>query len=490
MIINIPLNKGLAASEQEFDWVDQIPGNFLAVPKPVLDSQGYLQSFPGLTLLHSPPLQDNLVPVPRGAVYNSASRSVFRVFGRFLTDETGRPLVQVGGEGYAPMPFSQSVRASIASPSLINVNIQGIVTDGKLKFWDGTELTELSEWTDADSITATPSVDFGSLDTIIDAVRNKGRYIWLAENSDVFGVTALENFRRPDPIAPLYQSDSDIGRIIALGSWRDWVITFSRNSIQFFGLTGSESSIYQSSASLTVRCGIIGQRAQCLFGEGFAVLGNPIEKPPSVYMIFQGKFEEIATRYIQKQIERYSEIELSMTVLEPIKFRNHNLLLVSLPSQSFVYDMSTQLWSELFSNVAGTQKYSGQFHIIDGTQWTLVDSTRKILAFDFESAKQNKQQVVHILNTPLLQVRNQRLFDLEVDGIFGAEGDSVNIGLSTTLDGRSYGIEELVNFSMNLNRTKRVLKRRLGYVQNNIGFRLRIISDRPISISNLRVRVE
>ena len=33
---------------------------------------------------------------------------------------------------------------------------------------------------------------------------------------------------------------------------------------------------------------------------GFAIIGGPEEKPPSIYVANQGKLAEIATRYIQK----------------------------------------------------------------------------------------------------------------------------------------------------------------------------------------------
>ena len=90
----------------------------------------------------------------------------------------------------------------------------------------------------------------------------------------------------------------------------------------------------------------------------------------------------------------------------------------------------------------------------------------------------------------MIQARNNRIFDLEVDSISGRANLAYRLAVSTTFDGLTYGNEKWIDYDTPQNYTKRVLFRRLGYMRNNIGFKLRWITDTPTAISNLRVRVE
>ena len=94
------------------------------------------------------------------------------------------------------------------------------------------------------------------------------------------------------------------------------------------------------------------------------------------------------------------------------------------------------------------------------------------------------------VDTPMVQARNRRLYDLEVDNIPGRSGEQHRLAFSVTYDGISYGQEKWVHLDQPRSYRRRVLSRRLGYSRNNVGFRLRWITDSPSSISDFRIRVE
>ena len=491
--VPIPIQVGLGSDTNESDWIDRIPVNMLAVKKHIL-SEGtdyYLRSFPGLTPV---PDHETISGSPRGSVYNKGSDSVFRVFGDQLTDRLGSHLADIGGSGYAAMPYSIEFLEDRDTP------IQGVVSGGKLNYYNTRteELTFLRDWEDGESTRGSGgrqdlSISSARFGPIVDATRNRSRYVWIHENDNRFGVSDLDNFERPDYFAPYYSVGSQIGSVIAVDSWRDYVVTFSRDTIQYFQLTGNQDNIYREVPSLTVRAGIVGRQAKCHFAMGgFAIIGGPEEKPPSIYVANQGKLAEIATRYIQKIVSSYTEQQLSEAILEPVKFYDHELLLIHLPNHVLCYDSSlpeTHIWTELTSSADGRTPYRGIYHVYDGYQWSAADKLEFVLSnFNQRDSSQNGDAVTHIIYSQMLQLRNASLFDLEIDGVFG-QGD-IRMAISTTTDGAVFGQEQWVDYSSNLERNNRILFRRLGYCYNNIGFRLRILSEQPVTVSNLRVRAE
>ena len=125
--VPIPFHKGLITSNLEGDWLDFLPVNMLLVPKPVLDGQGYMRSWPGF---------NKTIDVPgtaRGVVFNDVEGIVYRVNGTSLINgETGEVFADIGGAGSASLPFSRLSQA--------------VVSEGNLYFWRDNELTRLQNW--------------------------------------------------------------------------------------------------------------------------------------------------------------------------------------------------------------------------------------------------------------------------------------------------------------------------------------------------------
>ncbi|HBI9880111.1 TPA: hypothetical protein LAG05_003101, partial [Escherichia coli] len=74
-IQQLPLMKGVGKDFRNADYIDYLPVNMLATPKEILNSSGYLRSFPGITK------RSDVNGVSRGVEYNMAQNAVYRVCG-------------------------------------------------------------------------------------------------------------------------------------------------------------------------------------------------------------------------------------------------------------------------------------------------------------------------------------------------------------------------------------------------------------------------
>ena len=74
-IQQLPLMKGVGKDFTNADYVDFLPVNMLATPKEVLNSNGYMRSFPGIKK------RQDVAGVSRGGMYNTHESAVYRVCG-------------------------------------------------------------------------------------------------------------------------------------------------------------------------------------------------------------------------------------------------------------------------------------------------------------------------------------------------------------------------------------------------------------------------
>ena len=125
-IQQMPLIKGTGKNFQDADYIDAIPVNVLAVPKPILNANGYMRSFPGIDKLA------DVAGTSRGVQYNVHESAVYRVMGGKLYKGT----TEVGD-------VSGSERVSMAC----SINSQAVAASGKMTLYryDGTVKT-LDNW--------------------------------------------------------------------------------------------------------------------------------------------------------------------------------------------------------------------------------------------------------------------------------------------------------------------------------------------------------
>ncbi|HAW8108901.1 TPA: hypothetical protein JLQ18_000872 [Escherichia coli] len=87
-------------------------------------------------------------------------------------------------------------------------------------------------------------------------------------------------------------------------------------------------------------------------------------------------------------------------------------------------------------------------------------------------------------------VVDARCFDLEVESSTGVAQYADRLFLSATTDGINYGREQMIEQNEPFVYDKRVLWKKVGRIRKNIGFKLRVITKSPVTLSGAQIRIE
>ncbi len=265
-IQQLPLMKGVGKDFRNADYIDYLPVNMLATPKEILNSSGYLRSFPGIAK------RSDVNGVSRGVEYNMAQNAVYRVCGGKLykgESEVG----DVAGSGRVSLAHGRTSQA---------VGVNGQLVEYR---YDGTVKT-VSNWPTDSGFT---QYELGS---VRDITRLRGRYAWSKDGTDSWFITDLEDESHPDRYSAQYRAESQPDGIIGIGTWRDFIVCFGSSTIEYFSLTGATTvgaALYVAQPSLMVQKGIAGTYCKTQFSDSYAFISNPATGAPSVYIIGSGQ---------------------------------------------------------------------------------------------------------------------------------------------------------------------------------------------------------
>lgn len=473
-IQKLPLAKGLGKDYRNADYVDLLPVNMLATPKEVLNASGYLRSFPGVEK------RSDVSGVSRGAQFNTVHSLVYRVLGDKLYN-SNMVRGNVAGSGRVSMAHSQSSQAVAAN---------GVMT---LYRYDGVDKT-LQNWPEQVGDVTYAQYDIGY---VRDICRSRGRYVWVKKDTQLFGVTDLEDESHPDRFRPFYSAESQPDGIIGCGVWRDFVVMFGSKTIEYFSLTGStdtSAAIYVVQPSYMVQKGIAGTYCKTEFMDSFAFISHPSTGAPSIYVVNAGQAQVIASATIEKILREYSADEVGAAVMETVRFDSHELLLVHLPRHVLCYDASASQngpqWCALrtgFSDVA----HRSIDYMFEGNNISVGDkNTPQTGWLRFELSSQYGEQTEHLLFTPMFKADNARVFDFELEAATGVSQFAERLFISATTDGSSYGREQMIPWNAPFIYDRRAIWSKVGRVRKNIGFKVRIITRSPVTLSDCSIRVE
>lgn len=330
-----------------------------------------------------------------------------------------------------------------------------------------------------------------------DVTRLRGRYAWSKDGTDSWFISDLEDESHPDRNSAEYRAESQPDGIVGMGTWHDFIVTFGTSTIEYFSLTGATTAgaaLYVAQPSLMVQKGIAGTYCKTPYGDSFAFISHQSTGAPSVYVISSGQASPIATASVEKVLRGYTAAELATGVMESIRFDAHELLIIHLPSHVLVFDSAASqngpqwaiLKTGLFDDV-----YRGIDLIFEDNNITCGDKLEAVTGqFNFASSAQYEKQQEHLLYTPLIKADNSRLFDLELETSTGVSQFAERLFYSATTDGINYGREQMVPWNAPFRYDQRAIWRRIGRVRKNIGFKIRIITKSPVTLSGLQVRVE
>jgi hypothetical protein len=470
-IQQLPLMKGSGKHYRDADYVDLLPVNLLATPKEILGANGYLRSFPGIEK------RADVTGISRGVEFNTQQSAVYRVLGNKLY-RADKTVSDVSGSGRVSLAHSYTSQAVAAN---------GVMS---LYRYDGT-VKRLENWPASSGYV---QYEMGS---VSDICRSRGRYIWAKAGTDTFGVTDLEDESHPDRYRALYRAESQPDGIIGIDTWRDFVVCFGSSTIEYFSLTGAigeNAAIYVAQPSLMVQKGIAGIHCKTVFGDSHAILSHQATGAPSVYIIRQGQVSPIATASIEKLLREYTADELATGVMETLRFDAHELLIIHLPRHVLCYDAAASQnapqWSILKTGLYD-EPYRGIDFMFEGNHITVGDKKASATGqLNFSAADQYGQQQEHLLFTPLFKADNARVFDFELEASTGIAQYAERLFLSATADGINYGREQMIGQNAPFAYDKRVLWRRIGRIRKNIGFKVRVITHSPVTLSGCQIRLE
>lgn len=90
----------------------------------------------------------------------------------------------------------------------------------------------------------------------------------------------------------------------------------------------------------------------------------------------------------------------------------------------------------------------------------------------------------------MFKADNARVFDFELESATGVSQWAERLFISATVDGSNYGREQMVDYNAPFIYDKRTIWRRVGRVRKNVGFKVRVITRSPVTLSDCSLRVE
>ena len=323
-----------------------------------------------------------------------------------------------------------------------------------------------------------------------DICRLRGRYIFAQAGTDTIWVTSIEDESKIDRIAPAYRAEYMPDGIKAVRTWRDFVVCFGSSTVEFFRLTGVAENLLQSQPAYLIETGISGSFAVTEYMDSFAFVTSPAKGMVTISIMGQGSHTPISTRYINQILAKYDPSQLSEIILEKLSFDSHELLICHLPNETLVFDATSKLWSVIKTGLdAGTHRAID--YCKTGSNITCGDKLEGFIGdLTFDSCSQYGEQQEIELYTPLVNAPNTLAFDMEIVSGTGVSSNATRLLISSTEDGIIYGNETPLIINEPKLWLLRPILRNIGRIRNRIGFKLRVVTDTPATLSKLTMRVE
>lgn len=449
----------------DVDYRDNLPVNMYAVPREIKGVQGYMIGFPGLTSFGTS------LGIDRGGIYNDRQSNHFRVSGtRFIYVDADGTVTNVGeitGTGQAAMPFS--------------FNTQAVITDGKM--WLYESVGGLAEVTDAD------------LGDPIDGVWING-YYFLTDGDYVYH-TDIADETAIDPLkfaTAEFMPDTTLG---LLKTSDNKVAVFGRYSTEFFADVAQANFAFTRVESRALKLGIVATHAKCELMNDIFMVGGPRDEGVGVYRISASQPQKVSTREVDKYIGEYTETELADIRMEVRSQDNITFILIHLPDYVLCFNETIarqfglqNAWSLLKSDVENDTPFRGINTIFDprAGEWICGDKTTTYLGkLDDTVPTHYTTQVEWILYTPFVNLEKMSIDEVELETIPGYSNSVETVGLSMTYDGVLWGTEYWSDYSEVGTYDTNLIIRRLGYVEDWVGFKLRGASTAKMAFSQMKV---
>jgi len=451
----------------ETDYRDQLPVNMTAVIRPMFGAIGYMIQYPGLTQYGSG------TGIDRGGLWNERFEQHLRVSGTdFISVDAAGVKTSLGtitGTDTVSLPYS--------------FNTQGIIADGKFWLWDAT--VGFREVTDSD------------LGDPIDGVWVDGVY-FLTDGDFIFH-TDITDESSIDPLkfaTAEFMPDKSLG----VGKTQDnKAMVFGRYTIEYFVNVAGELFLFQRVATRAVKVGIVGTHTKAELNDKWYILGGRKEGAVSVHSIGVGSATKVASREVDKVIGKYSEVQLSTSVVEAYEEDGYSYLIVHLPNEVLLFNETVYLktnqpdhaWSILRTDVVGDEQWRGKHAVFETRlgQWVFGDKIDSRLGILDNTVATHYGEISEwLLHTPFTYIDSHSIDKLEIEILPGHTLSlDATVFISLTYDGVTHGKEWTESYGLPAEFSKRFVVHRLGYVRDWVGFKLRGASTSRMAFSRAMI---
>jgi hypothetical protein len=434
------------------DYRDALPVNMYAVRRPILGADGYMIQQQGLTQFATGS------GIDRGGFWNDRQRLHFRV--------SGNSLITVADDGTVSAigPISGSDTAVMDC----SFNTQAICANGKFWLYDST--SGFRQVTDPD---LGAPIDFCWVDGYY--FFTDGEYIY---HTDINNEAAID---------PLKFATAEFIPDYTYGVAKtedNKVMVFGRYSIEYFVNQATENFAFTRVVSRALKIGIVGTHAKTEVAGKYYILGNRKEEAVSFHRVGVGQTEKLASREIDQILQEYSDNQLEDVVLESFESDGTTFVMIHLPNHVLMFNQTIaavagidQAWSIWKSDVTGSAPCRAKHGVFDKrvNKWIFGDKLDSTIGqLDSSVATQYGAIVEWELYTPFLYLEDQSIDELEIETIPGFTSTTdATVFISMTYNGITYSNEWVQMYGLPAEYLSRFIVRRLGYIDNWVGFKLR-----------------
>lgn len=465
--MQIPILSGIYTSVSG-DFRSSYPMNLVPVPKISGISEAYLKTADGIIRFDS----GSLTGIDRGGI--NWNGILYRV--------VGTKFVKIGEDGAVTIIGDVGIggRCSL-DYGFDRISIQ---SGTSLYYYNGTALTAV---TDPD------------LGTVLDQLWIDGYFLTTDGTSLV--VTELND---PTQVNPLKYGSSEVDpdRVVGLLKVRGELLALNRYTIESFQDVGGANFPFQRISGALVQKGCIGKDAKCKVAQTYAFVGNGRNEAVSVWLGNDSSAVKIATREIEQILAKYSDAQLSLTIMESREFNAHQHIYVHLPNETLVYDLaastatSSPVWFTLSTGVNGQAQYRARNMVFCYGKWIVGDALDGRIGYLSDTVATQYGEIAEwIFSTSFVYnaAAGGIIHSLELVALTGrAElGVSPTIFLSHTKDGLIYSDPKTCSSGGRGEYSQRITWRRVtGLFRQYIGMKFRGANGSVISFARLEAEVE
>lgn len=446
----------------ETDYRDALPVNMVAVPRDIFGVKGYMIQYPGLKKI------GELSGPCRGGLWNERFKELYRV------NSTG--FYSVDSFGFGTMHGLVGSGSTVSLP--YSFNTQGVVASGRFYLYSPSG--GLSEVTDPDLGSPIDCVWVNGYYFFTD-----GEYIYHTDINDESSINPLKyataEFMPDDSLGVAKTQDNK-------------VVVFGRYSMEYFIDQGQENFAFRRIESRAIKIGIVGTHCKAESGGKFFILGGRKEESISCHIAGVGSVQKIATREIDKIIGHYNESELATSIVEAYSEDGINFVVYHLPNETLLFNETIastfgvgQAWTIIDSGTVSSANYQGVHYVNDVRtgKWTLGNKNNgSISELDDTVAEQNGNMARWELYTPFYYFESTSIDELEIEVLpgYNDQGDA-RVFISQTYNGVTNSQQFIEMYGTPNDYNKRFVVRRLGYVRDWVGFKLRGLTRSRMAFS-------